>query len=269
MTDDPSLDIFVCTAERLDPEEGSPVSVGGIGYQWAIKFASSIELDETSEQALEQALSLRDTSGGMVRTVTVSEPKADGVPLFGVARGADAAIHAVAEGYVEEKLEWSATATAVALADVIDSYDFDLVLTGAQSGTRRAGYIGHGIAARLALPCVSLVTDISLTDENSLRVRREVTGGAEQILEVPIPAVLTVYAANRNPYTTTSKIMRARKQADEKIREVEVDVRSRPDEQGSLVTPQEGTRRTELLEGPPEEVAEDLVSRLHTDEALR
>jgi electron transfer flavoprotein beta subunit len=94
--------------------------------------------------------------------------------------------------------------------------EFDLILTGRESGDWGAGQTGALLAEELGWPCVSLVDSIEQA-EGGLRLRRQTESGFE-IVEASTPVVLTitndehnvpripkvrdVMAAHRQPLTT-------------------------------------------------------------------
>ena len=69
----------------------------------------------------------------------------------------------------------------------------DLVLTGAKSMDTGNGQVGQLLAARLGWPCVSDVIGLETDRESgNIRVTRDIGRGKREILECPLPAVVTV-----------------------------------------------------------------------------
>lgn len=129
-----------------------------------------------------------------------------------LAVGADNAVHLLdpafecADGY----------ATAKTLAAAIRRVPFDLVLAGAQASDDGFGQTGAALAELLSAPHATIVTSIEI-DGKTARVRRELEGGLEELLELSLPAVLTIQTGINEPrYVSIAGIRRVAR------REIEV-----------------------------------------------
>ncbi len=81
------------------------------------------------------------------------------------------------------------------LAQVIKGIGSDLVLCGKESIDSRNGQVGAFVAHHLAVPFVSCIRDISISsDKGSLEVQRSAGRGIREVIECPLPAVLSVDA---------------------------------------------------------------------------
>ncbi|OEU77859.1 MAG: hypothetical protein BA865_08455 [Desulfobacterales bacterium S5133MH4] len=81
------------------------------------------------------------------------------------------------------------------LARAIKGIGVDLVLCGKESIDSRNGQVGAFVAHHLAVPFVSCVRDISIfSDKGSLEVQRSAGRGIREVVECPLPAVLSVDA---------------------------------------------------------------------------
>ena len=76
--------------------------------------------------------------------------------------------------------------------------DHDLVLTGAISADVGGGHVGGMLAAMLGIAHVSLATGLSL-DGTTAVVRHEAEGGLERVVEVDLPALVTVQTGINEP----------------------------------------------------------------------
>jgi electron transfer flavoprotein beta subunit len=103
---------------------------------------------------------------------------------------------------------WS---TAYALAAAVKKVsDYDIILCGREASDTNAGQTGSGIAGLLGLPCVTLVKKVDIKDSTA-RVERVTTEGYE-VIEVPLPLVVTVSNEIGEPrYPTIKGIMAAKK----------------------------------------------------------
>jgi electron transfer flavoprotein beta subunit len=103
-----------------------------------------------------------------------------------MAIGADRGIHVKTDG-----AEWDAQATAAAVVAAIDGEEpFDLLLFGNESADSGNYQVGIRVAYALGLPVVTGLKKIELLGDRA-RCERDV-GGARDVYEVPLPAVLTV-----------------------------------------------------------------------------
>lgn len=183
------MDIIVCVKEVTDPE--APSEDFKIDEEKNIIMASpKIQkvLNPYDEQAVEAALRIKDKQGANVTALSLGT-ELDRVvtkkPLF---MGADQLILLEDDAFAEG----DSASTTFALAAAIKKIgQFDLVFCGRQSADTNAGQVGLGIAERLGIPCVTVVRKIDIITGDMARVERVTSNGFE-ILEVPLPAVITV-----------------------------------------------------------------------------
>jgi electron transfer flavoprotein beta subunit len=88
--------------------------------------------------------------------------------------------------------EWDAQATATAIVDAIrgEPEPFDLLLFGNESADAAGYQVGIRVAHALGTPVVTGLKKIELGDDRA-RCERDV-GGARDVYETPLPALLTV-----------------------------------------------------------------------------
>jgi electron transfer flavoprotein beta subunit len=249
------MNIAVCLKQVVTREW--PVRADAAG-SWIDERQASWELNEPDAYALEAALRLREAHGGDVLAVSAGPARVVDVLREALARGADRAIHVLGDHLSSA----DAGVTAAALAAALRDQPVDLVLTGLQSDDQGQGQVGVILAERLGMPHATIVMAVEVSD-GSLRVKRELEAGWFEWVRLPIPALLTIQSGiNQLRYATLKGIMAARKKD---IRTV-----AAPDATPSLrvlrvFAPERG-KPTELIGGPPEEAARELVRRLR-DEA--
>ena len=130
-----------------------------------------------------------------------------------MAMGADRAIR------VEAGERLDPISLARALAPVVEAEKPDLVLTGVQSSDSVQAATGTALAELLGLPRVAVVTKLSWDGSApTATVHRELEGGLVDVVEVDMPALLTIQTGINEPRYAT---LRAIKQAEQK----EIDVR--------------------------------------------
>ena len=139
------------------------------------------------ECAVEEAVRIVEAVGGEVVVLTLGPAEAEEQLRDCMAIGADRAILLETQGE-----EWDAQATAAAIVDAIrgEPEAFDLLLFGNESADAAGYQVGIRVAHRLDLPVVTGLKKIEI-GEGSARCERDV-GGARDVYEVPLPAVLSV-----------------------------------------------------------------------------
>ena len=134
------------------------------------------------ECAVEEAVRI----GGEVVVLTLGPAEAEEQLRDQMAIGADRGILLKTNGE-----EWDAQSTAAAIVDAIRAEGpFDLILFGNESADAAGYQVGIRVAHALGLPVVTGLKRIELRD-GDVRCERDV-GGARDVYEAPLPAVLTV-----------------------------------------------------------------------------
>jgi len=212
--------------------------------------------NEFDEYALEEALQLKEATGGTVTAIALGTEDVDDVLYTAVAKGADAAVKV---GDFEDGTP-SSHAAAQMLAAALKDRSFDLVLTGVQAIDDLDGWVGPLVASHLGLPHVSVVTHIEPAD-GGVTVGQEYSGGVMAEFDVSFPAVLGVQASRAVPrYAPVSKVRQAMQSTD--IEEVDGEAGS-----GSGVTVRrlsfpETSGHAEMIQGSAADIAERLATIL-------
>ncbi len=198
------MNIVVCVKQTPETEEvdlSLEESGRGIRSEGLV-----FEMNEWDEYAIEEALLLRERLGGSVTAVTMGPEGADAVLRRCLAKGADSATW-----LRDDSFEGSdAYATAKALHAAIKALDFDLVLTGTQASDDGYSAVGGILAGLLGVPHASMVKGVEV-HEGVCRVNRELEGGLEEVVELGLPALLTVQTGINEPrYVSIMGIRRAR-----------------------------------------------------------
>jgi electron transfer flavoprotein beta subunit len=137
------------------------------------------------ECAVEEAVRIVEAGEGEVVVLTLGPPEAEEQLRDCMAIGADRGILLKTDG-----TDWDAQASAAAIVDAVRGEEpFDLLLFGNESADAGNYQVGIRIAYALGLPVVTGLKKIELQDGKA-RVERDV-GGARDVYEVPLPAVLT------------------------------------------------------------------------------
>jgi electron transfer flavoprotein beta subunit len=178
--------------------------------QWIDESNISHQTNESDGYALEEALRMKEAKGdGEVVVCTLGAQSAKTVLKDALARGADRAIHVVAENVNE----LSPFQIAKAIADAIREENADLVFTGLQSDDASYGQTGVILAELLGIPHATIVIEVDRASLNgSLRVKRELESGWYQWFKYQLPALLTIQSGiSQIRYASLKGIMAAKK----------------------------------------------------------
>jgi electron transfer flavoprotein beta subunit len=197
---------IVCLKQVPDTEAQIVVKPDGSGVKLdGLKFIIS----PYDEFAVEEALQQREKAGaGEVTLVCMGPARCVEAIRTGLAMGADKALHVddpAAEGS-------DAMATARVLAEQIKKLDYGLIFCGKQAIDDDQAQVGVALAELLGIPHAALVTKVEVAaDKKSVKVNRQIVGG-EELLELPIPCVITAQKGLNEPrYASLPGIMKAKK----------------------------------------------------------
>jgi electron transfer flavoprotein beta subunit len=256
------MDIIICIKRVPDAAEAK-IEIDESGRDIK-KEGLAFDINESDNYALEEALLLTERFGGEVTLLTVGEKESEEVLRMGLAKGAHRAIRlwdpkfSRSDGY----------ATARVLAAAIKEMKYDLILTGSVASDDGYTQVGPCLAELLGVPHATLVTKIEVED-GICKVNRELEGGLNEIVKITLPALLTIQTGINKPrYASMMGIKRASRHeievkdlkalglSEDEVGEVGSKVRIR-----KLFIP-EVTKRAQILEGSPEEVAKKLAQIL-------
>jgi len=179
------------------------------------------------------------------------------------AKGADRGIHL--EDPAFERLD--AYSTARIIAEAIKQEPYDVILTGLQTDDFGYAQTGVILAELLGVPHATIVMQIQVLD-GQVKVKRELEGGWFQWIQLPLPALLTIQSGINHPrYATLKGIMGAKKKPIQRVTAQDLGLTDGPRnfQRVERVYIPHKTKRTEMLEGSPKEVAEKLVEKLQRE----
>ncbi len=237
------------------PDSNSVFRVNAAGT-WVDESNLSFTLNDFDRYALEELLKLKD--GGKVEEVvalTVGSADAASALRTCLATGADRAIHVKSESGAAS----DPYVIARAIHGAIASEGFSLVLGGLQADDDNYTQVGGLVAGLLDWPFASAAVRLSLVDASTLRVDRELEGNEVQVVELTLPAVVTVQTGMNTPrYASLKGIMAAKKKPVATLTPEAIEAKLRT---LSFAPPPKG-KGAEILTGSPDEVAKALVSRI-------
>ena len=171
-------------------------------------------IDEINERALETALSYKDShSNAEVVVLSMGPATATEALRKALSMGADAAVHVVDDALVGSDLGLTSRVLAAAVART----GYDLLVAGNESTDGRGGVIPSMIAERLAIPHLSSMATIEISESSVSGERR--TEAAAATVHAALPAIVSVtesapearfpnfkgiMTAKRKPLTTLS-----------------------------------------------------------------
>jgi electron transfer flavoprotein beta subunit len=241
------VDIVVPMQQTVDLVEELELNDAGTDVEREyLKFVAN----EWDEQALEEALLLKEAVGGTVTVVGIDETDVDGTLFSALAKGADRAVKLT--GDFEEGV--SSHRRAAILADWLGNESFDLVLVGVQSPEDLDGQTGVILANLLDVAQVSVAIGVEPHD-GGVKVSQEFGGGIVHELVLSGRGVVGIQAARQSPrYVSISRVRAAMQEGGlEEVPASDVDAPT-----GTVVRrlyAPESTTHAEMLEGGADEVA--------------
>jgi electron transfer flavoprotein beta subunit len=211
---------------------------------------------EQDEHALEQALILKEKTGGSVTVLTLDVPGCEDCLFSALAKGATKVIKVPYEG------ETVSTSTLANIYEgVLSSIPYDLILTGTQAIDDIDGELGALLASRLNLPYVGVAIKVQPdAATNTLGVVKELGGGLHASFDSPPPLIVGMQSAEKPPrYVPLMKVRNAMKTMQ--IEQGDLPV-IEPEEMIELIKLYKPvvTGGAEMLEGSPDELADKLLN---------
>jgi len=254
------MNIVVCikqvpetTEVRINPETNTLIREG----------VPSI-VNPFDENAVEAALKLREKHGGKVTVITMGPPQASEALKTTLAMGADE-VFLVSDRAFAGSDTW---ATSYTLSQTIKKLGaFDLIICGKQAIDGDTAQVGPGIAEWLKIPQVTFAVKIE-AEGNKAKVER-LLEEINEVVETPLPAVVTVVKQINEPRMPSLKGMMKAKKAEIKTlkasdieaEEKNIGLNGSPTQVVKIFTPPP-KGGGEKMEGEPKEIAEKLIGRI-------
>jgi electron transfer flavoprotein beta subunit len=197
---------IACCIKRVPDTEArvKPAADGKSLDEGGVKFM----LNPYDAFAVEEALQRKEKAGGGDVVVLCLGPAASQETIrSALAMGADRGVLLQADRIPADGFE-----TAKAIAAELKDGGWDLILFGKMAIDDYNHQVGPMVAELLGLPCVTAITHLEIDGGRGV-AEREIEGGIE-VVEFPVPAVLTAdKGLNKPRYTGLKGIMAAKKQA--------------------------------------------------------
>ncbi len=253
------MDVIVCVKQVPDTAEAElKISKDGKDIE---REDLELVINEWDNYAVEEAVRIKEKHGGKITVITLGDEQSEDVLRRALAMGADEAIRIDSEGFEGS----DPRGIALALYHVIKERDFDLVLTGAQSSDIGWGQVGVLLASMLRIPYATLAMGIEIKEGKAV-VKRELESNTFEMVEIPLPALITVQTGINQPrYVSVMGIRRVRRlKIEEKgiddlgIEEEKVGRKGSIIESERLFFPEEG-KGAEIITGSLDQICERLA----------
>jgi electron transfer flavoprotein beta subunit len=166
-----------------------------------------VVMNEIDEYAVEEALRIKESVGaGEVTILTMGPERAVETIRKALSMGADKAVHLSDPGLAGS----DAVQTSYALAQVLSTLEYDLVLTGSEATDSRMAIMPALLAERTGQPQLSGARKVT-PGAGTVRIERQTEGGYD-VVEAATPAIVSVVEKINEPrYPSFKGIMAAKK----------------------------------------------------------
>jgi electron transfer flavoprotein beta subunit len=258
------MKIIVCikqvpetTEVRINPETNTLVREG----------VKSI-INPFDMYAIEEAVRLKEKFSGKALVITMGPPQAESALREALSLGIDEGILLSDRAFAGSDT-WATSYTLAGAIKKIGQYD--LIICGKQASDGDTAQVGPGISTHLDIPQVTYVKKIEEVRDNSLRCERMTEEGFE-IIETPLPALLTVVKEINEPRIPSLRGMMRAKQAkiitwsqkDLSLDSQKIGLCGSPTQVVKIFTPPPRTGG-QMLTGETQEIAEKLVELLGSE----
>lgn len=253
------MDIVVLIKKVPDPNLPEQfVSISDAQDEVVLHASSQYSINLYDLNAVEAAISLKESVGATVTVVTADDASADQYLRRALAMGADNAIRVE----LDDTSRRDSFKTAQALVAALKQKSVpSLVIAGRQSSDADAGYVPYLVAHGLGIPALAPIVSINSASERTINVGKLADASIDEY-ELTLPAMLLVSNEINKPRTPGLKgVMAAKKATIEVI----------PSETGgfagvpSKYSPKKGQRAveaTKFIEGSDEDKAAALLAAL-------
>jgi electron transfer flavoprotein beta subunit len=172
-----------------------------------------VVMNEIDEYAVEEALRIKEAQGGEVTILTMGPDRAVETIRKALSMGADKAVH-----LSDDALKGSdAVQTSYALAKVLGTLEYDLVIAGSEATDSRMAIMGALLSERLGQPQLTGARKVT-AEGGTVTIERQTDDGyavvtastpaiisvVEKINEPRYPSFKGIMAAKSKPLTTLS-----------------------------------------------------------------
>jgi electron transfer flavoprotein beta subunit len=256
------MKMFVCIKYVPDTSEAEvKVNPDGVSVD-SSRF--SFDINDADNYAVEESVLIKEAGEGDITVLSIGPKQSDVMIRMAMAKGCDQAIR------VEDDRIASHDPLMVAkvLAGAIKGQEFDLVLTGCMAGDDGHMSTGVALAEELGVNHASMVKKVEVLD-GKVKAHRELEGGLLEVVELELPAVLTIQTGINEPRYAPIRGIRAAQKKELKVASLDdigVDPVAVGPDASMVILEQlyipEVESSAEFIEGEAEEKADKLASIL-------
>ncbi len=164
-----------------------------------------VVMNEIDEYAVEEALRIKEAQGGEVTILTMGPDRSVETIRKALSMGADKAVH-----LNDDALKGSdAVQTSYALAKVLETLEYDLVISGSEATDSRMAIMGALLSERLGQPQLTGARKVTAS-EGSITIERQTDDGYS-VVSASLPAIISVVEKINEPrYPSFKGIMAAK-----------------------------------------------------------
>ncbi len=253
------MNIYVCVKQVPDTEtkiklNGDSSWIDTAGIKWI--------MSPYDEFAVEEALRLKEKNAGSTVTVVSAGPaRVVETIRTALAMGADSGIHIEIPETADNNLAAKALAGALKKEAKVD-----IVFTGKEAIDDGAAQTSQLVAEYAGLPFVTVVAAIEYGSAG-LKCKREIEGGAFEMVEVAMPVLIAAQKGLNEPrYASLPNIMKAKKKEVKALKLADVGA-SESDQKIRYKNFQlpPGKQAGKKIAGDPATQAKELVRLLHEE----
>lgn len=253
------MNIYVCIKQVPDTETKVKLNATSTGIDpTGIKWIMS----PYDEYAVEEALRVKEKNAGSTVTVlSVGPTRVVESIRTALAMGADNGIHIDLPETADNNMVAKALAGALKKEAKVD-----LIFSGKEAIDDGSAQVSQLVAEYLGLPHVTVVSKIEYTG-TSVKCKRDVEGGAAEIVEAPLPALIAAEKGLNEPrYASLPNIMKAKKKEVKALKAADVGV-SDADQKIRFKNYQlpPAKQAGKKIAGDPAAQAKELVRLLHEE----
>lgn len=256
------MNTFVCIKRVPDTSEAE-VKVDETGKD-VDSSRFSFDINDADNYAVEEAIRIKEAKGGNVQVVCAGPQEGDVMIRMALAKGGDSAIR-IDDPRINSN---DPLQVAKVLAGFIKEQEYDLVMTGCMANDDGFMAVGVALAEELGVPHAAMVKNVEVLD-GKVKVQRELEGGLSEVVEMNLPAVLTIQTGINEPRYAPIRGIRAAQKKELKVLSLDDLGISEADasEDSSLIELQklyipEVVSKAEFIEGEPEEKAQIMAEKL-------
>jgi len=252
------MKILVCI--KAVPEAEQAISDAGTTPEVSVDDSVDLRMNRFDEFAVEEAVLIKEYfPETTVHIITMGPENALKIVKRAIGMGADNGTHILSDYHTS----CDAMAVSSCIAKIAEKKSYDLILCGIMSEDMMQFSAGPMLAQLLSIPWATSVIKTNIDPEHQkILVERELEGGVREIINIRLPALLTIQSGINEPrYPSLSNMLRANKSLINVISAESLQMNPPTCRTAGYAYP-EKKRDGLIIEGTPQEKAEKLLNIL-------